>query len=90
MAYRVEWVEFPDIAAVAQKLGAPPTGRGRKGPTFSIPFIYYPATNKYVSNTIDIAQHLDAAYPNTPPVFPAGVESLIIAFDDLWHQRVPC
>lgn len=88
LPYRVEWVEFPDIAAVAQKVGAPPSGMGRRGPIFSIPFIYDPATSKYVSNTIDIARHLDAAYPNTPPVFPIGSEPLIAAFDDLWHEKV--
>lgn len=42
--------------------------------------IYDSATGKYVSDSIRIAEYLDAQYPQTPSVFPSSTGGLIQAF----------
>ncbi|KAF7800305.1 hypothetical protein EIP86_011554 [Pleurotus ostreatoroseus] len=75
--YRTEWVEFPDIADVCTKYGAPPTSTKADGsPYYTLPMIYDPKTRKAVVDSDAIARYLDETYPGTPPVFPPGTAAL--------------
>lgn len=78
-------MEFPDIEAVCKKIGAKPTN-GTKSPHYTVPVIQDPSTNAVVSNSIDIARYLDAAYPSTTRLFPPGTDALQEAFQAT-HMR---
>ncbi|KAI0063449.1 hypothetical protein BV25DRAFT_1824558 [Artomyces pyxidatus] len=89
LPYKTEWVEFPDIEALAKRLGAPHTAVRRDGsPFYSVPIIYDPEAQKYVANALDIALYLDRAYPDTPPLFPRGAEAFIAVFEDAFMEKV--
>ncbi|KIJ65619.1 hypothetical protein HYDPIDRAFT_110749 [Hydnomerulius pinastri MD-312] len=80
--YKTEWVEYPDIEALAKKIGAPPTGTKDDGsPSYTLPIINDPNTKKVVSDSFIIAEYLDATYPGGNTLFPAGTKSLIEAFE---------
>ncbi|KAG9313020.1 hypothetical protein JVU11DRAFT_6459 [Chiua virens] len=81
--YKTEWVEYPDIEALAKKIGAPSTGTKDDGsPAYTLPIISDPNTGKVVSDSFLIAVYLDATYPNRgATLFPAGTKPLIAAFE---------
>ena len=75
-------MEYPDIAALAKKIGAPPTATKDDGtPTYTLPIINDPNTGKVIADSFLIAEYLDAAYPNGTTLFPPGTKSLIAAFE---------
>ncbi|KAF8079137.1 hypothetical protein FPV67DRAFT_1467644 [Lyophyllum atratum] len=79
--YKTEWVEYPDIEALAKKLGAPPTGKRPDGsPLYTVPIIHDPSTNTTVADSIAIAEYLDKTYPDTPKLLPTGTVALQNAF----------
>jgi len=81
LKYRTEWVEYPDIEGVCQKLGAGPTTTKSDGsPYYTLPVIYDPSTDTVVAESAKIAEYLDATYPDTPRMFPAGTRGLHAAF----------
>ncbi|KAG2136182.1 hypothetical protein BD769DRAFT_1626939 [Suillus cothurnatus] len=64
VAYKTEWVEYPDIEALAKKIGAPPTSTNADGsPLYTLPMINDPNTGKVVADSFLIAEYLDATYP---------------------------
>ncbi|KAH7920412.1 hypothetical protein BV22DRAFT_1073973 [Leucogyrophana mollusca] len=80
--YKTEWVEYPDIEALALKIGASPTGTRRNGnPMYTLPIIQDPNTGKVVSDSFMIAEYLDATYPNGNTLFPLGTKPLFAAFE---------
>jgi len=80
--YKTEWVEFPDIEALAKKIGALPTRTKAEGlPIYTLPIINDPNTGKVISDSFLIAEYLDATYPDRPTLFPAGTKSLVAAFE---------
>ncbi|KAF8141568.1 hypothetical protein EV363DRAFT_25065 [Boletus edulis] len=79
--YKTEWVEFPDIEAVALKIGAPATGTKDGKPTYTLPIINDPNTGKIISDSFLIAEYLDATYPGKPTLFPPGTKPLIAALE---------
>ena len=81
--YRTVWVEFPDIETVCIQVGAPPTTKKEDGsPGYTFPILFDPSTKAIVADSAVIARYLDATYPDTPPVFPAGTAALQAAFSD--------
>ncbi|PPQ66398.1 hypothetical protein CVT26_011267 [Gymnopilus dilepis] len=92
LPYKTEWVEFPDIEALCKKLGiAPtepkPTSTGG-GPLYTLPAIYDPATNTYISESLRIASYLDATYPSTPSLFPHNTQGVQAGFCDAFKAHV--
>lgn len=82
VAYKTEWVEYPDIEALAKKIGAPPTGAKADGcPSYTLPIINDPNTGKVVSDSFLIAEYLDATYPSGTTLFPPGTKPLMAALE---------
>lgn len=82
VAYKTEWVEYPDIEALAQKIGAPATGTKSDGtPLYTLPIINDPNTGKVIADSFLIAEYLDATYPNGTTLFPSGTKPLVAAFE---------
>ena len=87
--HKTEWVEFPDIAALAQRIGAPHTALRRdRQPLYTVPILRDPATNRSLAGSLQIALDLEHMYPDTPALFPRGTEDAIITFDAQFTRSV--
>ena len=66
--YKTIWVEFPDVKALCQKIGAAPTLPLPDGTMmYTLPTLYDPNTKTAVSDSAAIARYLDRAYPHAGP-----------------------
>jgi glutathione S-transferase len=73
-------VEYPDIKALSLDIGTKPTSYKPNGDGhYTLPTILDPNTGKVVAESYDIAQYLDATYPERP-VIPPGMTGLQHAF----------
>jgi len=80
--YKTVWVEYPDIEALAVKLGIKPTSWRPNGqPYYTLPIIHDPTTNVSISESFDIIAYLDRTYPDTPTLLPKGSRVLQAAFE---------
>ncbi|KAH7913835.1 hypothetical protein BJ138DRAFT_1001413 [Hygrophoropsis aurantiaca] len=80
--YKTQWVEYPDIEALALKIGAPPTGAKDDGsPSYTLPIIQDPNTGKVISDSFIIAEYLDSTYPSGNTLFPSSSKPLVEAFE---------
>ncbi|KAK7458096.1 hypothetical protein VKT23_010002 [Stygiomarasmius scandens] len=71
IAYTLHCIELEEVEATAKALGAPPTSKKPDGsPHYTVPFIHDSKTNKYISNSFDIVEYLDATYPETVTMIP--------------------
>jgi len=87
--YKTEWVEYPDIEPVAKKLGIPPTSKKPDGsPYYTLPAIYDPSTETYVSEAQLIAKYLDKTYPDSLPLFPNNTTDLQTAFEAAYLSNI--
>lgn len=85
LRYRTVWVEFPDVEATLRSISAPPSAVRSDGrPIYTLPVVVDPTRNpaspQILSNTNNIAEYLEAAYP-ARPVYPEGsraVQSLFV------------
>ena len=85
--HQTEWVEFPDIATVAQRIGAPHTVLRSGGrPLYTVPILRDPSTERSLAGSLQIALNLERMHPDAPTLFPPGTEDAIVAFD---RQFVP-
>ncbi|KAJ8092506.1 hypothetical protein PM082_023759 [Marasmius tenuissimus] len=75
LRYEIVPIGLTDIERVAKELGAAPTITF-SSTKYTVPFIKDSTTGKVISDSSAIAQYLDEAYPDTPPVVPA--DSLIL------------
>ncbi|RDB29448.1 Glutathione S-transferase-like protein ustS [Hypsizygus marmoreus] len=83
--YHTVWVEYPDIEELCKKIGAPPTSVKPDGsPFYTLPVIYDPTTNTAISESILIAEYLDAKYPDNPKLLPPGTRPLQHAFSNAY------
>ncbi|KAI0050996.1 hypothetical protein FA95DRAFT_420600 [Auriscalpium vulgare] len=80
LAYKVIWVEYPDIASTMQKIGAAPTGTRDGQALYTCPAIHDPTTGATLSDSAKIVQYLDKQYPETPQLLPAHSRALQLAF----------
>ncbi|KAI0050893.1 hypothetical protein FA95DRAFT_1486454 [Auriscalpium vulgare] len=88
IAHKTEWIEFPDIAAFAKRVGAAHTAVRHNGDLhYTTPILYDPATQRYISGSMAIVRHLERTYPDTPKLFPEGWEAFIALFDDAWMNK---
>jgi len=75
--FTTQWLEYPSIAPTMKSLGADPLLPASQSPNgepfYTLPVIYDPNQNKYVTDSFVIAQYLDNVYP-TPgrDLFPEG------------------
>ncbi|KAJ3526218.1 hypothetical protein NMY22_g10251 [Coprinellus aureogranulatus] len=82
------FLDFIDVDGVCQRIGAEPTirykppGSDEEKVIYTVPVIYDPKTGRVVSESLAIAEYLDAAYP--APEYPAlikpGSKGLLRAF----------
>jgi glutathione S-transferase len=92
--YRTEWIESQTIGPIAKRVGAPPTARTPRGtPIYTAPFIFCPRTRTYISDSLEIALHVDRRYTTTTAnangrLFPEGQEALIRVWNEMWVDRV--
>ncbi len=87
--YKTEWVEFPDLAPLYKKLGVEPTVKNADGsPRASIPLIYDPCTETYLTDSAVIAEYLDKTYPE-PPIFPNNTCAIQLLLESVYigHLR---
>ncbi|EEB90096.1 hypothetical protein MPER_11745 [Moniliophthora perniciosa FA553] len=81
LSYKTIWVEYPDIEPTCKRLGASWTHIRRDGTLlYTLPIIHDPNTGETISDSPRIAEYLDANYPETPRLFPAGSHALQTAF----------
>lgn len=74
---------MPDIEPKMKALGADPTQTKPDGsPKYTLPVIFDDATGKYVSESMKIAEYLEAAYPDKPSLFPFGTLAPIHLFNE--------
>ena len=82
LPHKTEWVEFPDIATVAERIGAPHNVLRLGGrPLHTVPILRDPATDRCLSGSLQIALNLERMHPDTPTLFPRGTEDAIVAFN---------
>jgi glutathione S-transferase len=87
--YCTEWVEYPDIGAVSQKLGIKPTSKRKDGsPLYTLPAIYDPSTDTYIAESFAIAEYLEKTYPDAPSVFPNETAALQKALQLNFAQNI--
>ncbi|KAJ7779806.1 hypothetical protein B0H16DRAFT_1499905 [Mycena metata] len=80
--YKTEWVAHPEVSSVRKKLGCPPVRWNPDGtPFYTLPIIHDPSTGKLVGDSFEIAQYLDAEYPNGPRLIPPSTTALHKAFN---------
>lgn len=81
LAFKTEWVEYPDIEALYHKLGFEATEKKPDGsPYYCLPVIHDPSTNTTLSDSLTIARYLDKTYPSTPILFPTSTTALQAGF----------
>ncbi|KAJ8084347.1 hypothetical protein PM082_003116 [Marasmius tenuissimus] len=89
LAFETVWVEYPGIEATCKETGAPPTGHKIDGSDlYTLPVIHDPATGAIIADSFPIAKYLDATYPTTPTLIPAGTGSLQAAFSDAFMVKL--
>ena len=89
LAYKTEWLEYPEIAPHCLKHGIPATSTKPDGtPFYTLLAIYDPSTGSYISDSFAIAAYLDATYPSTPSVFPHGTQGLQASFESAFTPQV--
>jgi len=67
------------------------SARRRDGtPIYTIPIIFCPHCSSYISNSLDVAIHIDRAFQSTPKVFSEGPsnDALVRVWDDRWIELV--
>lgn len=87
--YRTEWVEYPQIESLAQRLGVKPTSlkADRVMPEYTLPIIHDESTGVSIANSLPIALYLEETYPGSPRLFPEGSKALRAAWDGRGRKR---
>ncbi|KIK30027.1 hypothetical protein PISMIDRAFT_671047 [Pisolithus microcarpus 441] len=80
LPFRIEWVEYCDIAQRMKEIGARQNKLvdGRDG--YTLPFLNDPNTGALITDSWEIAEYLEKTYPEKP-IFPNKSKGLIRAFD---------
>ncbi|THU83183.1 hypothetical protein K435DRAFT_807718 [Dendrothele bispora CBS 962.96] len=81
--HTLKCIEIGDIEATAKSIGASPTSKRADGsPRYTIPFIQDSKTDRVISNSFDIIEYLDVAYPETITMIPKGTRLLQAYFGE--------
>lgn len=78
--YETKWVEYPDIEGTLQSIGGRPTSKKNDGTDYyTLPAIYDPSTGAVVTDSLKIADYLDAQYPapDYPRLIPEGCRAAV-------------
>ncbi|KAK3299515.1 glutathione S-transferase-like protein [Chaetomium fimeti] len=76
------FVPLPDVAKTRASLNLPPVRKHLDGSDFpTLPIIHDHSTSTLVGDSFDIALHLHAHHPSTPPLFPPNTVALHRAFN---------
>ncbi|KAK7054509.1 hypothetical protein VNI00_003707 [Paramarasmius palmivorus] len=87
--FTVSLVDWVTLEPTAKSIGAPPTTTKPDGsPKYTVPFLHDTTTGQSISDSFVIAEYLEATYPDTPRVFPAGTRALQSAFCDTITQKL--
>ncbi|KAL0564148.1 hypothetical protein V5O48_017907 [Marasmius crinis-equi] len=79
--YKAVQLSMHEIESTAKSLGVPPTTSYLDGtPRYTVPFIQDSTTGKIVSDSFNVAEYLDEAYPDTPRIIPPGTRMLQATF----------
>lgn len=80
LPFRIEWVEYPDIAPRMKEIGASkdklPDGRE----LYTLPVLSDPNTNALITDSWNIAEYLEKTYPEKP-IFPNKSQGLMLVFN---------
>ncbi|KAJ7615654.1 hypothetical protein DFH06DRAFT_123862 [Mycena polygramma] len=88
--YKTVWLEYPEIEPLCRKIGAQPTRNKPDGrPHYTLPLIHDLSTGAVVVESSKIAVYLDATYPDTPRLMPAGTIGMHAAFEDAANALLP-
>jgi glutathione S-transferase len=80
ISYKTVWVDYADVQPTLKAIGAEPSTHYADGsPRYTVPTIFDPNTNKFVTDSLEIAKYLDLHYAERP-VFPQGSEEDISKF----------
>jgi glutathione S-transferase len=82
LAFKTEWIEYPDIHAFYKEHNIPNVDTKPDGsPHYTLPVIHDESTGKFIVDSFNIALYLDEQYPHAPPTFlPKGTHALQKAF----------
>jgi hypothetical protein len=87
--HKTEWVEFLDIAMVAQHIGAPHTFlRHSRQLPYTVPILHDPATDRSLAGSLQVALNPERLHPHCPKLFPPSTEDSIIDFDNKFLHTV--
>jgi glutathione S-transferase len=89
VAYKTEWIEYPDIESHCVKLGIPPTSTKPDGRAhYTLPALHDPSTGVYISDSLLIAEYLDKTYPSAPSLFPNHTIGVQWPFSDAFTENI--
>ena len=72
-----------------KEIGAEPTTVKPDGsPKYTLPVIHDDVTGKVVSDSLKIAEYLEATYPDTPSLFPGGAHAPIHLLSEYFFPTV--
>ncbi|KAI6149240.1 hypothetical protein BKA82DRAFT_1007545 [Pisolithus tinctorius] len=80
LPFRVEWVEYPDIAPRMKEIGARQNKLADGRDLYTLPVLSDPNTGALITDSWDIAEYLEKTYPEKP-IFSNKSKGLIRAFD---------
>ncbi|KAI0344448.1 glutathione transferase GTE1 [Trametopsis cervina] len=85
--YKTEWVEYPDIEDLYQKLRLPAALFKDDGsPYYCLPVIHDSSTNTTLADSFAIVKYLDKTYPNTETLLPTSTLSFHSVLVTLWPK----
>ncbi|KAI5995354.1 hypothetical protein EDC04DRAFT_2802275 [Pisolithus marmoratus] len=85
LPFRVEWVEYPDIAPRMKAIGARQNKvDGRE--MYTLPVVSDPNTGALITDSWEIAAYLETTYPEKP-IFPNKSKGLIHALDTAFNNH---
>ncbi|KAI6136157.1 hypothetical protein F5141DRAFT_1072855 [Pisolithus sp. B1] len=79
LPFRVEWVEFPDIAPRMKEIGARKNRLADGAEMYTLPVLSDPNTGALVTDSWEIAEYLEKTYPEKS-IFSHNSKGLIRAF----------
>ncbi|VDB92520.1 unnamed protein product [Peniophora sp. CBMAI 1063] len=80
LQFKTEWIGFGAVGRKMKELGLPPHPDSYPGPKYTVPTIYDPNTDKYVTESFAIARYLDETYPDTARLVAPGTAGFQVAY----------
>ncbi|KAF7302831.1 Glutathione transferase fungal specific class A [Mycena kentingensis (nom. inval.)] len=87
VSFQTVGVDLSELPELYKKLGVKPASDGG-GVQYTLPMIHDQKTGAAAANSLDIALYLDATYPATPRLIPAGTGALHAVLTAMWSAKV--